>query len=160
MTPSFQWGPAWEVRSLLCVQRKALLRLLSSPKGATCPLNMFFCLLIFNMTHIWSLNSWNVRADRDLSIYLTGMPPQLPVLMDWDWLPGGLWWKVGRGVLLLAQQKWIWLVSMKTQVSSLALLWVKDPALPWAMAQVADSAQIWHCYGYGVGKQLQLPFNP
>ena len=24
--------------------------------------------------------------------------------------------------------------------------WVKDPALPWAVVQVTDAAQIWHCY--------------
>ena len=29
--------------------------------------------------------------------------------------------------------------------------WVKDPALPWAVVQVADMARIW-C----VGRQLQL----
>ena len=28
---------------------------------------------------------------------------------------------------------------------------VKDPALPGAMAQVADAAWIWSCCGYGVG---------
>ena len=34
--------------------------------------------------------------------------------------------------------------------------WVKDPALPSAMVQVADVAQIWCCCGFGVGQQLQL----
>ena len=38
--------------------------------------------------------------------------------------------------------------------------WVKDPVLLQAAAQVADVAQIWHCYGCGVGWQLQLQFNP
>ena len=34
--------------------------------------------------------------------------------------------------------------------------WVKDPALPWAMVQVKDVAQIWHGCDCGVGQQLQL----
>ena len=34
--------------------------------------------------------------------------------------------------------------------------WVKDLGLP----QVADAAQIWGCCGYGVGRQLQLRFDP
>ena len=34
--------------------------------------------------------------------------------------------------------------------------WVKDPALPWAVVQVADAAWIWHCCGSGVGQWLQL----
>ena len=34
--------------------------------------------------------------------------------------------------------------------------WVKDLALPKAATQVADVAWIWHCYGCGVGWQLQL----
>ena len=37
--------------------------------------------------------------------------------------------------------------------------WVKDPALPQVVAQVADAAQIWHGRGCGVGWQLQLLFN-
>ena len=37
--------------------------------------------------------------------------------------------------------------------------WVKDPALPWAVVYVADVAQIPHCCGYGVGRQLQLQFH-
>ena len=37
--------------------------------------------------------------------------------------------------------------------------WVKDLVLPWAMVQVADAAQILHCYGCGVGGQLQLRFD-
>ena len=36
--------------------------------------------------------------------------------------------------------------------------WVKDLALPQAVAQVTDEAQI-HC-GRGAGWQLQLQFNP
>ena len=29
--------------------------------------------------------------------------------------------------------------------------WVKHPALPQAVASVADASQIWCCYGCGVG---------
>ena len=38
--------------------------------------------------------------------------------------------------------------------------WVKDPALPWAMVSVADTVQMWHCYGCGVGWQLQPQLDP
>ena len=38
--------------------------------------------------------------------------------------------------------------------------WVKDPALPRAMVEVADAAQVWHCCGSGVGWRLQLQFDP
>ena len=38
--------------------------------------------------------------------------------------------------------------------------WVKDLALPQAMAWVIDVAQIWHCCGCGVGQQLWLRFDP
>ena len=34
--------------------------------------------------------------------------------------------------------------------------WVKDLALPWAVAQVADVAWIWSCYSHNIGWQLQL----
>ena len=34
--------------------------------------------------------------------------------------------------------------------------WVKDSALSQATVQAADAAQIWRCYGCGVGQQLQL----
>ena len=37
--------------------------------------------------------------------------------------------------------------------------WVKDPALPWAVVQVEDSAQIWRCCGSGIGRRQQLRFN-
>ena len=37
---------------------------------------------------------------------------------------------------------------------------VKDPALLQAAASVADAARIRHCYGYGIGQQLQLRFDP
>ena len=32
--------------------------------------------------------------------------------------------------------------------------WVKDLALPLAVVYVKGAAQIWCCYGYGVGQQL------
>ena len=38
--------------------------------------------------------------------------------------------------------------------------WVKDPALLWAVVQVADAAWIWCCCGSGVGQQLQLRLEP
>ena len=36
--------------------------------------------------------------------------------------------------------------------------WVKDSTLPWA--KVSDVAWMLHCYGCGVGQQLQLWFDP
>ena len=36
--------------------------------------------------------------------------------------------------------------------------WVKHQALPQAVVEVEDVAQIWHCLG--AGQQLQLQFNP
>ena len=38
--------------------------------------------------------------------------------------------------------------------------WVKDPVLPWAVVEVADTTQIWRGYGCGVGQWLQLRFDP
>ena len=38
--------------------------------------------------------------------------------------------------------------------------WVKDLALPQAVAYVTDAAWIWSCYGYSIGWQLQLWFDP
>ena len=38
--------------------------------------------------------------------------------------------------------------------------WVKDLALPRAVEQVADTAQIPSCCGCGVGQQLQLRLDP
>ena len=38
--------------------------------------------------------------------------------------------------------------------------WVKDAALPGVVVLVAEVAQIWHCYGCGIGQQLQLRFDP
>ena len=38
--------------------------------------------------------------------------------------------------------------------------WVKDLALPQAVAQAADAAQIWRGCGCGCGRQLQLRFDP
>ena len=37
---------------------------------------------------------------------------------------------------------------------------VKDPVLLWTVVWVADVAQIWHCYGSGVGQWLQLWLDP
>ena len=37
---------------------------------------------------------------------------------------------------------------------------VKDLALPQAVAWFADRAQTPHCYGCGIGWQLQLQFDP
>ena len=34
--------------------------------------------------------------------------------------------------------------------------WVKDPALPWAVMQIEDTAQILCCYGCDAGQQLQF----
>ena len=38
--------------------------------------------------------------------------------------------------------------------------WVKDPVLPQTTEQVTDAAWIWHCYGCGVGQQLQRQLDP
>ena len=38
--------------------------------------------------------------------------------------------------------------------------WVKDLALPQAVAQVSDVTWLWHCCGCDVGRQLQLQFDP
>ena len=38
--------------------------------------------------------------------------------------------------------------------------WVKDPALPGAVVQVADTAQILRCCGSGMGWWLQLRLDP
>ena len=38
--------------------------------------------------------------------------------------------------------------------------WVKDPVLQQTVAYAAYVAQIQHCYGCGVGLQLQLQFDP
>ena len=38
--------------------------------------------------------------------------------------------------------------------------WVKDLASLWAVVWVPDTAQTWSCCGCGVGRQLQLQFNP
>ena len=37
---------------------------------------------------------------------------------------------------------------------------VRDPALPRAVMQVTDGAQIPRCYSHGVGRWLQLQFDP
>ena len=38
--------------------------------------------------------------------------------------------------------------------------WLKDPAMPQAVTEVEDVAWTWHCCGCGVGRQLQLQFDP
>ena len=38
--------------------------------------------------------------------------------------------------------------------------WVKDPALPRAIVQVAEATWIWSCCGCGIDQQLQLQFDP
>lgn len=43
------------------------------------------------MTHIWSLNSWNVRADRDLNAYLMGMQCGFTIIASSDGLVLPAW---------------------------------------------------------------------
>ena len=38
--------------------------------------------------------------------------------------------------------------------------WVKDPALLWAVVEVADAARIPSCCGSGAGRWLQLQLDP
>ena len=38
--------------------------------------------------------------------------------------------------------------------------WIKNPVLPQAEANITDVTKIPHCCGFGLGQQLQLPFDP
>ena len=72
------------------------------------------------------------------------------------------WWVKDLTLSLL------WLSGLRTQrcrcevsgsIPGLAR-WVKDPELPQAVVQLADVAPILSCCGCGVGRQLQLQFDP
>ena len=63
------------------------------------------------------------------------------------------------GVSLMAQQKRIWLASMRMQVRSLASIRVKGSSIAVSCGVGHRSAQIWHCCGCGLGQQLQLRFD-
>ena len=61
------------------------------------------------------------------------------------------------GIPAVVQQKGTHLLSMRTWVLSPALLsWVGHPALPQAVVEITDRAQIWRGCGCAVGRQLQL----
>ena len=58
-----------------------------------------------------------------------------------------------------------WLMNLTSMHKDASLIpgltqWVKDPALPRAMVQVADAARILHGCGSGVGWQTKLQLDP
>ena len=58
------------------------------------------------------------------------------------------------GVPVVAQWKWIQLLSMRMRVQFLVWLSGLRMLLPWAVVQVAEVAQMLRCCGCGVGQQL------
>ena len=69
--------------------------------------------------------------------------------------------KRDEGVAIVAQQVKNPPITREDVGSNPGLSWwVKDPALPQAVAEVTDVARIWHCSGCGIGLQLQLQFDP
>ena len=65
-----------------------------------------------------------------------------------------------RGPIVAQQVKNLTSICEDADLSPGFAQWVKYPVLPQAAAQVAVTAGLLHCCGYGVGRQLQLQFNP